>query len=82
MYLKEEKLTELISNLKEKEIFIKGEIISSTDIHDVLQVNKEKETDFFKPGQKYEDFNEQLAIFSKIGDIISYTTLKGNPRQA
>ena len=46
MYLKEEKLTELISNLKEKEIFIKGEIISSTDIHDVLQVNKEKETDF------------------------------------
>lgn len=82
MYLKEEKLTELINNLKDKEIFIKGEIISSTDIHDVLQVSKEEETDFFKPCLKYEDFNEQLAIFSKIGDIISYTTLKGNPRQA
>lgn len=82
MYLKEEKLTELIGNLKEKEIFIKGEIISSTDIYDVLKVNKDKEVDYFKPGLKYEDFDEQLAIFSKIGDVISYTTLKGNPRQA
>ena len=82
MYLKEEKLSELISNLKEKEIFIKGEIISSTDIHEVLQVNKDNEMDFFKTGLKYEDFEEQLSIFSKIGDIISYTTIKGNPRQA
>lgn len=82
MYLKEEKLSELISNLKGKEIFIKGEIISSTDIHEVLQVNKENETNFFKAGLKYEDFDEQLAIFSKISDIISYTTIKGNPRQA
>lgn len=82
MYLKEEKLSELISNLKGKEIFIKGEIISSTDIHEVLQVNKENEINFFKTGLKYEDFDEQLAIFSKISDIISYTTIKGNPRQA
>jgi predicted KAP-like P-loop ATPase len=82
MYLKEEKLSELISKLKGKEIFIKGEIISSTDIHEVLQVNKENEINFFKTGLKYEDFDEQLAIFSKISDIISYTTIKGNPRQA
>lgn len=82
MYLNKSKLAELISSLKGKEIFIKGEIISSTDIHDVLRVNKDNETDFFKTGLKYEDFDEQLAIFSKIGDIISYTTIKGNPRQA
>ena len=60
MYLNNSKLAELISSLKGKEIFIKGEIISSTDIHDVLRVNKDSETDFFKTGLKYEDFDEQL----------------------
>lgn len=81
MFLKEEKLAELISKLKEKEIFIKGEIISSKDIHDILKVNEENESDFFKEGFKYKDFENQLGIFSKISDIIAFT-LKGNPRQA
>ncbi len=82
MFLKEEKLIELINKLREKEIFTKGEIISSADIHEVLKVNQESEEEFFKKDLKYKDFEEQLAIFSKIGDIISCTTIKGNPRQA
>lgn len=82
MFLKEEKLTELINKLREKEIFTKGEIISSADIHEVLKANQENEAEFFNKELKYKDFEEQLAIFSKIGDIISCTTIKGNPRQA
>ncbi|MDD3503431.1 MAG: P-loop NTPase fold protein [Eubacteriales bacterium] len=82
MFLKSEKLTELINKLREKEIFTKGEIISSADIHEVLKANQENEAEFFNNDLKYKDFEEQLAIFSKIGDIISCTTIKGNPRQA
>lgn len=82
MFLKDEKLADLINSLKGKEIFTKGEIISSADIHDFLKINQENEAQFFKNDLKYKDFEEQLAIFSKIGDIISSTTIKGNPRQA
>lgn len=81
MFLKEEKLSRLIEKLKDLEIFTKGEIISSKDIYDNLNVNKENENEFFKESMTFKEFENQIEIFSSISSIISHN-LKGNPRQA
>ncbi|MEG0774352.1 P-loop NTPase fold protein [Clostridium sp.] len=81
MYLKKESLTTLLEDLKSEGLFTKGEIISSVDIKDKLREINDTYDECIKEGQKLDDFNNQLDIFSKIGDIIS-VTLKGNPRQA
>lgn len=81
MFLKEQKLSELIEKLKDLEIFTKGEIISSKDIYDNLNVNEENENEFFKESMRLKEFENQIEIFSSISSIISHN-LKGNPRQA
>lgn len=81
MFLKESKLDELLTKLKEKNIFVKGEIINQNDILSILDLEKQSEWDCFKNNMKREDFELQLDVFSRISDIIA-TTLKGNPRQA
>jgi len=80
MFLNETNLDMLLSGLKEKKIFVKGEIISQVEILSIL----EKEADIldtaFKSGHNKDDFELQLDVFGRVADVIS-TTLKGNPRQ-
>lgn len=81
MYLKKESLMIFLKELKSEGLFIKGEIISSVDIKDKLKNINGNYEDCIEIGYKLQDFENQLDIFSKVGDIIS-VTLKGNPRQA
>ncbi|MGH4140479.1 KAP family P-loop NTPase fold protein [Clostridium sp.] len=81
MYLKKESLVILLQELKSEGLFTKGEIISSVDIKSKLKKANENYKECIEDEYKLEDFENQLDIFSKIGDIVS-VTLKGNPRQA
>jgi len=76
MFLKSEQLQVIITKFKECGMFSKGEIISSSDILDLVQ-----DGTCLKSGMSIEQFKEYIETFSKIGDVISYSTLKGNPRQ-
>lgn len=81
MYMKKDKFDKLLDKLNEEQLFTKGEIISSVDIKDKLKSISNDYKDCINSTYKFEDFENQLDIFGKIGDIIS-VTLKGNPRQA
>ncbi|MBU8772011.1 KAP family P-loop NTPase fold protein [Cytobacillus oceanisediminis] len=80
MFLEENVLNQLLEKLKGKGIFIKGEIISGTEILDIVKeeivVNKQK----YKNGITEEAFEQQIQIFNSIGSIVA-SSLKGNPRQ-
>ncbi|HDI6344470.1 TPA: hypothetical protein POA61_005152, partial [Escherichia coli] len=81
MFLDETHLDRLLSGLKERKVFVKGEIISQEEIRSILEHDGNISDAFFKPGHNKEDFELQLDVFGRVADIIS-TTLKGNPRQA
>ncbi|WP_068504679.1 KAP family P-loop NTPase fold protein [Paenibacillus kribbensis] len=81
MFLDEIHLDRLLSGLKERKVFVKGEIISQEEIRSILEHEDEISDAFFKPSHNKEDFELQLDVFGRVADIIS-TTLKGNPRQA
>ncbi|CAM5199511.1 hypothetical protein UACE39S_05788 [Ureibacillus acetophenoni] len=80
MYLEENSLNILIEKLKEKEIFIKGEIISARDLMEIIDSIQGGTNDNFKQGYSRTVFEEEIQIFNSIGGVIA-TTLKGNPRQ-
>jgi len=77
LYLQNESLSLLIQALRDKDIFVRGEIVSGKEI---VQIVGEQGGDMLKQGFDKIDFETQLNIFNSIGDIIA-TTLKGNPRQ-
>ncbi|WP_155008751.1 P-loop NTPase fold protein [Priestia megaterium] len=81
MFLSESHLEILLSGLKERKVFVKGEIINQSEIQAILNsdINSVQET--FKEGFSKEDFDLQLDVFERVAEIIS-STLKGNPRQA
>lgn len=80
MYLSEEILNQLISKLKEKGIFVKGEIISGKELIEIVAGLSNANGEIYKPGYSQSDFEEQINIFNSIGNVIA-ATLKGNPRQ-
>lgn len=80
MYLNEEILNQLISKLKEKGIFVKGEIITGKEIIDIIGELSNTNGEVYKPGYSQSDFEEQINIFNSIGHVVA-ATLKGNPRQ-
>ncbi|WP_163880828.1 KAP family P-loop NTPase fold protein [Paenibacillus favisporus] len=81
MFLGEDHLDRLLSGLKERKVFVKGEIISQEEIRSILEHEGNALDVVFKPGHNKEDFEVQLDVFGRVADVIS-TTLKGNPRQA
>lgn len=81
MFLNGPHLDKLLSGLKERTVFVKGEIISQEEIRSILEHEEDTSDAFFKPGHNKEDFELQLDVFGRVADVIS-TTLKGNPRQA
>ncbi|MEI0738815.1 P-loop NTPase fold protein [Paenibacillus sp. JTLBN-2024] len=81
MFLHESHLDKLLYGLKERKVFVKGEIISQEEIRSILEHEEGTQDTFFKPGHSKEDFELQLDVFGRVADVIS-TTLKGNPRQA
>lgn len=80
MFLEEESLNQLIEKLKTKGIFIKGEIISGTEILDIVQKDITVNGLKYKGGTTQEEFEQQIQIFNSIGSIVA-SSLKGNPRQ-
>lgn len=76
MFLKPTDVRGVIEEFKQKEMFTKGTIISSQDIIDTIPTDTE-----FASGLSKDEFDQYITVFSKVGDIISYSTLKGNPRQ-
>lgn len=81
IFLKEDHLTRLLLGLKERQVFVKGEIISQDEILTILKLEVYPEEQVFSTGSSKEDFELQLDVFSKVAEIIA-STLKGNPRQA
>ncbi|MFC5732338.1 KAP family P-loop NTPase fold protein [Cytobacillus gottheilii] len=81
IFLKEDHLTRLLLGLKERQVFVKGEIISQDEILTILKLEEYPEEQVFSTGSSKEDFELQLDVFSKVAEIIA-STLKGNPRQA
>ncbi|MFL0584305.1 P-loop NTPase fold protein [Solibacillus silvestris] len=81
IFLKEDHLTRLLLGLKERQVFVKGEIISQDEILAILKLEEYPEEQVFRTGSSKEDFELQLDVFSKVAEIIA-STLKGNPRQA
>ncbi|MCY9445103.1 KAP family NTPase [Bacillus haynesii] len=81
IFLKEDHLTRLLLGLKERKVFVKGEIISQDEILAILKLEEYPEEQVFRTGSSKEDFELQLDVFSKVAEIIA-STLKGNPRQA
>lgn len=77
MFLKKESLINLISFLKEKGIFIKGEIIS---VNDIYSFSEGKEDSILEQPSLKAAFQDYLSLFNKVSDIVS-NSLKGNPRQ-
>lgn len=77
MYMTTEAFERLLDELKSRKIFVKGEIISKSEI---LQIVGEQEG-FIKSEMDNAEFEVQLSTFDDISEIIA-TTLKGNPRQA
>jgi len=80
MFLEEDSINQLIERLKEKGIFIKGEIISGTEIIEIVQNEISLEGAKYKENTNQEEFEEQIQIFNSIGSIVA-SSLKGNPRQ-
>jgi hypothetical protein len=80
MYLSDDILNQLIANLRERGIFVKGEIISGKEIIEIIDGIAIVDGGKFKKGYNQSEFEEQIQIFNSIGSIIA-ATLKGNPRQ-
>ncbi|WP_027725919.1 KAP family P-loop NTPase fold protein [Tuberibacillus calidus] len=80
MFLEENSLNQLIEILKKKGIFIKGEIITGTEIIDIIQNEIKVEGSKYKIGATQDEFEQQIQIFNSIGSIVA-SSLKGNPRQ-
>lgn len=80
MFLMEKPLNQLLEKLKSKGIFIKGEIISGSEILEIIQNEIEVDGSKYKDGITEENFVEQIQIFNSIGSIVA-SSLKGNPRQ-
>ncbi|AIF45100.1 P-loop NTPase fold protein [Virgibacillus sp. SK37] len=81
MFLNEEHLDRLLLGLRERKVFVKGEIINQEEINSIIDFNTNNIEEIFKKGFSKQDFELQLDVFGSVGDIIS-STLKGNPRQA
>lgn len=79
MYLKDEVTTELIGKLKNKGIFVKGEIITGAEIIEIVNEIQDI-TEKFKVEGGQSEFEQQIQIFNVIGNIVA-SSLKGNPRQ-
>lgn len=77
MYLNEETFEYLLNELKNRKIFVKGEIISKSEISQIIQ----EQGQYVKSNFDKTEFEMQLNTFDDISEIIA-TTLKGNPRQA
>ena len=80
MFLEENALNQLLEKLKVKGIFIKGEIISGTEILGIVQEEIEVNGSVYKTGITETEFEQQIQIFNSIGRIVA-SSLKGNPRQ-
>ncbi|WP_342545420.1 P-loop NTPase fold protein [Lysinibacillus sp. FSL K6-4013] len=80
MYLSEDVLNQLINQLRDKGIFVKGEIISGKEIVEIINCVTSANGNKYKQGYSQSDFEEQIQIFNSIGSVIA-ATLKGNPRQ-
>lgn len=80
MFLEEDSLNQLIDKLKKKGVFIKGEIISGTEILNIVQKEIAVNGSKYKGGTTHEEFEQQIQIFNSIGSIVA-SSLKGNPRQ-
>ncbi|MFB7320629.1 P-loop NTPase fold protein [Bacillus safensis] len=80
MFLEENALNQLLEKLKVKGIFIKGEIISGTEILGIVQEEIEVNGSVYKTGITETEFEQQIQIFNSIGSIVA-SSLKGNPRQ-
>ncbi|MEC3813867.1 KAP family P-loop NTPase fold protein [Bacillus altitudinis] len=80
MFLEENALNQLLEKLKVKGIFIKGEIISGTEILGIVQEEIEVNGSIYKTGITETEFEQQIQIFNSIGSIVA-SSLKGNPRQ-
>ena len=76
MFLTPKDIEALIDTFVSKKMFTKGEIISSQDIKDNIS-----EATVFANGLTREKFEVYIDVFGRVGDVISYSTLKGNPRQ-
>jgi len=82
MFLKTEVANELMEELFGRGLIIKGGVINSNDILDVLSKKGNDDiTQFLNTNDKLDEFKNHLIIFENIADIVS-TSLKGNPRQA
>ncbi|MFC4683538.1 P-loop NTPase fold protein [Exiguobacterium sp. s149] len=80
IHLNDTVLNQLLERLKDKGIFIKGEIISGTEILEIVQKETEDNGSKYKNGVTENDFEQQIRIFNGIGSIVA-SSLKGNPRQ-
>jgi len=80
MFLEEEPLNQLLEKLKKRGIFIKGEIITGSEIIDIIQNEISVNGSMYKAGYTHEEFEQQIQIFNSIGSIVA-SSLKGNPRQ-
>ncbi|MEW3994036.1 KAP family P-loop NTPase fold protein [Bacillus altitudinis] len=80
MFLEENALNQLLEKLKVKGVFIKGEIISGTEILGIVQEEIEVNGSIYKTGITETEFEQQIQIFNSIGSIVA-SSLKGNPRQ-
>ena len=81
MFLSESHLDRLLLGLRERQIFVKGEIINQEEIYSILDFSTNNLEEVFKTGFNKQDFELQLDVFGSVAEVIS-TTLKGNPRQA
>lgn len=80
IFLKETALNQLLEKLRVKGIFIKGEIISGTEILGLVQEEIKENGSIYKTGITQTEFEQQIQIFNSIGSIVA-SSLKGNPRQ-
>lgn len=80
MFLESDSLNQVIEILKEKGVFVKGEIISGSEILDIVEDQVTVKGSKFRRGTTQENFEQQMNIFNSIGSIVA-SSLKGNPRQ-
>jgi hypothetical protein len=81
MFVSESHLDRLLLGLRERQIFVKGEIINQEEIYSILDFSTNNIEEVFKAGFNRQDFELQLDVFGSVAEVIS-STLKGNPRQA
>ncbi|MCC0664917.1 P-loop NTPase fold protein [Clostridioides sp. ZZV15-6597] len=82
MFLKPEVANELMEELFGRGLILKGGIINSNDILDVLSKKGNDDINqFLNTNNELDEFKNHLIIFENIADVVS-TSLKGNPRQA